>query len=65
MVDSAGADTELHGNVFLSARRWLIDAVELEAGGNYWGARDPAAVARQVRGRVNLQPFLSARDAGY
>ncbi len=65
VVDSAGADTELHGNVLLSARRWLIDAVELEAGSNYWGARDPAAVARQVRGRVNLQPFLSARDAGY
>lgn len=65
LVDSAGADAELVGNVFLSARRWLIDAVALDAGGNYWGARDPAAVLRQVRGRVNLQPFRQARDAGY
>ncbi len=65
VVDSAGADAELSGNVFLSARRWLIDAVQLDAGGNYWGGRDPATVGRQVRGRVNLQPFRQARDAGY
>lgn len=65
VVDSAGADTELAGNVFLQARRWLIDAVQLDAGGNYWGARDPATVSRQLRGRVTIQPFLQARDAGY
>ncbi len=65
VVDSLGADAELSGNVFLSAGRWLIDAVQLDAGGNYWGGRDPATVSRQVRGRVNLQPFRQARDAGY
>jgi len=65
VVDSVGADTELSGNVFLTAGRWLIDAVRLDAGGNYWGLRDPAAVARQVRGSVNLQPFRPAREAGY
>lgn len=65
VVDSAGADLELSGNVFLSAQRWLIDAVTLDAGGNFWGGKDPATVIRQVRGRVNLTPFRSAREAGY
>ena len=65
VVDSAGADLELSGNVFLSAQRWLIDAVTLDAGGNFWGGEDPATVIRQVRGRVNLTPFRSAREAGY
>lgn len=65
VVDSTGADLELSGNVFLSAQRWLIDAVELDAGGNYWGGKDPATVVRQVKGRVNLTPFKSAREAGY
>jgi parallel beta-helix repeat protein len=65
VVDSAGSDLQLDGNIFLSARRWLIDAVDLDAGGNYWGARDSASAAGQVHGRVNLTPFKSARDAGY
>jgi parallel beta-helix repeat protein len=65
VVDSAGADAEVVGNVFLSASRWLINAVTLDAGGNYWGPRDPAAVQEKLRGRVNLQPFRQARDAGY
>lgn len=64
-VDSAGADLLLSGNVFLSARRWLIDAVELDAGGNYWGARDSAAAVLKIRGRVTVAPWRSARDAGY
>jgi hypothetical protein len=64
-VDSAGADLELAGNVFLSARRWLIDAVDLDAGGNYWAAPDELTARRQVRGRVTLRPFLRAQDAGY
>ncbi|MFN8653039.1 MAG: right-handed parallel beta-helix repeat-containing protein [Gemmatimonadales bacterium] len=65
VVDSAGADLELSGNVFLSAQRWLIDAVALDAGGNFWGGKDPATVVRQIRGQVTLTPFKSARDAGY
>jgi parallel beta-helix repeat protein len=65
VVDSAGADLELSGNVFLSARRWLIDAVSLQAGGNYWGPRDAPTAQRQIRGRVTLEPFRQAREAGY
>ncbi len=65
VVDSLSDDLQLTGNVFLSASRWLIDAVDLDAGGNYWGARDPATAVRQVKGRVNLTPFRSAREAGY
>jgi parallel beta-helix repeat protein len=65
VADSAGADAEVVGNVFLSASRWLINAVQLDAGGNFWGPRDPAAVQQKLKGRVNLQPFRQARDAGY
>jgi hypothetical protein len=64
-VDSAGADAEVVGNVFLSAGRWFIDAVQLDAGGNFWGPRDPASVQPRLRGRVNIQPFRRASDAGY
>jgi parallel beta-helix repeat protein len=65
VVDSAGADLQLGGNVFLSAQRWLIDAVRLDAGGNYWGPRDIQSAMRQVRGQVNLEPFRPAQEAGY
>jgi len=65
VVDSAGAGLQASGNVFLSARRWLVDAVTLDLGGNFWGARDAAAAQRQIRGRVTLQPFRQAQEAGY
>jgi parallel beta-helix repeat protein len=65
VADSAAAEAEVTGNVFLSARRWLIDAVRLDAGGNFWGPKDPAAVAEKLHGRVSIQPFRQARDAGY
>jgi parallel beta-helix repeat protein len=65
VVDGAGSGALVAGNVFLSARRWLIDAAELDAGGNFWGPRDVAAAQRQVRGRVVLQPFRTAQEAGY
>lgn len=65
VADSVAATAELAGNVFLSARRWLIDAVKLDAGGNYWGPRDIDAVRRQVRGQVGLTPFRHAAEAGY
>jgi nitrous oxidase accessory protein NosD len=65
VADSASGDAELTGNVFLSARRWLIDAVQLEAGNNFWGPRDQEAVRQKVRGRVSLTPFRRASDAGY
>ena len=65
VVDSAGADAMVSGNVFLSARRWLIAAVALDAGGNFWAAPDAATALRQIQGRVTLTPFKSAREAGY
>jgi parallel beta-helix repeat protein len=65
VVDSAGSDAEVSGNVFLTARRWLIDAVELDAGNNYWGPRDQEAARQKVRGRVTLTPFRRAGDVGY
>jgi hypothetical protein len=65
VADSAAEDAEVTGNVFLSARRWLIDAVRLDAGSNYWGARDLDAASRQVRGNVSLAPFRRAEEAGY
>lgn len=64
VLDSAGADTQLGGNIFLSARHWLISAPVVDAGGNFWGP-DSVAVRRQLNGRVNLSPFRPARDAGY
>jgi parallel beta-helix repeat protein len=65
VADSSAQDAEVTGNVFLTARRWLIDAVVLDAGGNFWGPRDLQSAQRQVRGRVGLQPFHHARDTGY
>ena len=65
VVDSAGADATVQGNVFLTARRWLISAVTLDAGGNFWATQDLAAAQRQVQGRVTLAPFKTARAAGY
>jgi len=65
VADSTAQDAEVTGNVFLSARRWLIDAVHLDAGGNFWGPRDIEEVRRQVRGNVGLAPFRHAQEAGY
>ena len=65
VADSAAADAEVTGNVFLSARRWLIDAVRLDAGGNFWGPKDPEATLPKLHGRITIQPFRQARDAGY
>jgi parallel beta-helix repeat protein len=65
VADSIAADAEVSGNVFLSASRWLIDAVRLDAGGNFWGLRDIETTRRQVRGEVNLSPFRRAQEAGY
>lgn len=65
VVDGSGADAEVTGNIFLSANRYLIDAAELQAGGNFWGVADAEAARRQVRGRVILDPFRPARDAGF
>jgi parallel beta-helix repeat protein len=65
IVDSLSRDVEGNGNVFLSASRWLVDAVDLDLGGNYWGGGDSTQVRRRIRGRVSIVPFRAAREAGY
>lgn len=65
VADSASSDLQLSGNVFLSARRWFIDAPVLDAGGNFWAAPDAEAVQRKLNGRISLQPFRRAQEAGY
>ena len=65
VVDGLSRDLSGIGNVFLSATRWLVDAVDLDLGGNYWGASDSSEVRSRIRGRVTLVPFRTAREAGY
>jgi parallel beta-helix repeat protein len=65
VADSASGGLEVTGNVFLSARRWFIDAPVLDAGGNFWAAPDAETVGRKLRGRITVQPFRKAQEAGY
>ncbi|MBA3658323.1 MAG: right-handed parallel beta-helix repeat-containing protein, partial [Gemmatimonadales bacterium] len=65
VADSAARGAEISGNVFLRAGQWYIDAPELNAGGNYWGAADAMATATKVKGQVSLQPWRAATAAGY
>ncbi len=65
VVDESGADAMVHGNVFLRVRRWFIAAVELNAGGNYWGTGTVEETAGLVKGRVTLTPWRPAAEAGY
>jgi parallel beta-helix repeat protein len=64
-ADSASADAEVRGNVFLRAERWFIQAPRLTAGGNYWATPDLAAARRQVQGEVRLEPWFPAAAAGF
>jgi len=65
VIDSVSTDLQLTGNVFLSARRWFIDAPVLDAGGNFWAVASADQVARKLHGRITLQPFRRAEEAGY
>lgn len=65
VVDSAGRDVSLAGNVFLRATRHFIDAPELDAGGNFWGTADSAATRALIRGAVTIAPWRPASAAGY
>ena len=65
VVDAAGADARVTGNVFLNVGRWFVDAVTLDAGGNYWAAPSADSVRAQIRGQVTLEPFRRAAEAGY
>lgn len=64
-ADSASADAEIQGNVFLRAERWFILAPRLTAGGNYWATPDLAAARRRVQGEVSLEPWFPASAAGF
>jgi len=62
-VSAAGA--EVRGNVFLRAEGAYVAAPGLDAGGNYWGAADSTATRAKLRGRILLDPWRSAREAGF
>ncbi len=65
VADAAAADAQVSGNVFLRSSGLFIRADTLDAGGNFWGTPDLEATRAKVRGRVNLVPWRSAREAGY
>ncbi len=65
VVDSAGADTEISGNVFLRANRLFVRAPRLTAGGNFWGAPSEADTRARIQGSVSLDPWHPASAAGY
>jgi hypothetical protein len=43
----------------------MIDAPDLNAGGNFWSTADERATLARVRGRVTVLPWRPASDAGY
>ena len=63
--DAAAIDARVTGNIFLGARSWMIDAPDLNAGGNFWALADERATLARVRGRVTILPWRPASDAGY
>jgi hypothetical protein len=65
VADSASADAQVTGNVFLRAIRHFIVAPRLSAGGNYWAAASEAATRERIDGTVSVTPWRPARDAGY
>ena len=65
VVDSAGAGTEVTGNIFLRAVRLFVRAPRLTAGGNYWGTADESATEAKVQGKVTIEPWHPASEAGY
>ncbi len=65
VVDLAGRDSEVTGNVFLRAGRWFISAPELDAGGNFWSTDSARGTASRINGRVRIDPWRSASEAGF
>lgn len=65
VVDSAGRGTEVIGNIFLRATQSYVQAPDLAAGSNYWGAPDPESTLPKVKGRVSILPWWPAAAAGY
>ena len=65
VVDSAGRDAAVTGNIFLRASGRFIDAAALDAGGNYWGGANEAEARTRVAPGVTIEPWRPARAAGY
>ena len=65
VADSAGADAQVSGNVFLRAQRYFIVAPSLTAGSNYWATATEAEAVARVQGAVVVTPWFPASVAGY
>jgi len=65
VVDMEGRDAEVLGNIFLRASQSFVQAPELNAGGNYWGAASADSTMPKVKGRVTILPWRPASAAGY
>jgi hypothetical protein len=65
VADEVSAAAVVSGNVFLRARDWYVDAPSLAAGGNFWGTGTEPETAARVRGKVTLEPWKPASEAGY
>ena len=65
VIDSETNAVELAGNVFLRASGFFVRAPEVDAGGNFWGTGSAAEARLRVDGKVNVEPWRPAREAGY
>lgn len=65
VADSASSDVELRDNVFLRAMLAWIRADSLDAGGNYWAAASADATRARLGDGIVVEPWRSARAAGY
>ncbi len=65
VADSETSGVQLAGNVFLRATGFFVRAPELDAGGNFWGTASAAEARNRVWGKVNVDPWRPAREAGY
>ncbi|HTK55928.1 MAG TPA: NosD domain-containing protein [Gemmatimonadales bacterium] len=65
VADGMAVDARVTANIFLAVRGWIIDAPDINAGGNFWATADERAAQAHVRGRVTVLPWRPASDAGY
>jgi hypothetical protein len=56
---------ELRDNVFLRSMLAWIRADSLDAGGNYWAAASADATRARLGDGIMVDPWRSAREAGY
>jgi parallel beta-helix repeat protein len=64
-ADDVSAGAVVTGNIFLRAREWYVDAPGLAAGGNFWGTPTKEETLARVRGKVTVDPWQAASEAGY